>query len=86
MNFATITPMAKNPTVRSRFPRGLFLIALLFGCLAVSEQALAQGPPDQGNTRLGQNALHNVTTGESNTAIGWRAVALTTTGDPGCTA
>jgi hypothetical protein len=70
---------------RSPLRRGLFLIALVLACFALSPSASAScGVPDggcgNGNTAEGSGALSSLTIGTDNTAIGSAALTDTTKG------
>lgn len=61
------------------------VIALVFGCFALTRQTHAVVPPPDGgysgfNTAEGQNALFNLTTGIGNAAVGWASLLNNTDG------
>ena len=72
-----------NPLTHSKNATILpILIALTLGCFGLSPRARAVDPPPDGgypgqNTAEGEDALLNLTTGESNTAIGFHALTKT---------
>jgi hypothetical protein len=64
---------------RSPSRLALFLIPLVFACVALSPIAQAVSPPPDGGypgftTAEGTNALQSLTTGSANTAVGWRSL------------
>src|SRR5690348_14718388 len=65
--------------------RGLLLIALTLGCLALLPSARAVDPPPDGgyanqNTAEGEDALLSLSTGTDNTALGFDALFSNTEG------